>query len=161
MKNSRRTFVKKAIAGATFATVGGMLPAMSAKSYGKIIGANDRINAASMGVVSRGHAVGTNFASQKQCDVIYSCDVDIRAAEKFAGSINEIQGRSPKIEKDVRKVLEDKDVDALIVTAPDHWHAPAAILGLKAGKHVYVEKPCAHNPHEGELLMQAQKNTIK
>ncbi|MBD3629341.1 Gfo/Idh/MocA family oxidoreductase [Cyclobacterium sp.] len=161
MKNSRRTFVKKAIAGATLASVGGMLPGMSAKSYGRIMGANERINAASMGVVSRGHAVGTNFASQEQCDVIYSCDVDIRAAEKFAGSVNDIQGSRPKIEKDIRKVLEDKDVDVLIVTAPDHWHAPAALMALKAGKHVYLEKPCSHNPREGELLMEAQKKYNK
>lgn len=161
MENSRRDFVKKAVAGATLATVGGIIPGFSAKSYGKILGANERINVASMGVVSRGHAVGTNFASQEGCEVIYSCDVDIRAAEKFVNSVDEIQGRKPKIEKDIRKVLEDKEVDALIVTAPDHWHTPAAILALKAGKHVYLEKPCSHNPHEGELLMEAQKKYNK
>ena len=93
MKNDRRTFVKKAIAGATLASVGGMLPGMTAKSYGRIMGANDRILAASMGVVSRGHAVGTNFASQEQCEVIYSCDVDRRAAEKFAVPVNDIHGK--------------------------------------------------------------------
>ncbi|MEX2511602.1 MAG: Gfo/Idh/MocA family oxidoreductase [Cyclobacteriaceae bacterium] len=161
MENSRRSFVKKAVAGATLASIGGVLPGFSSKSYGKILGANERINVASMGVFSRGRAVGSNFARQKNCEVIYSCDVDIRAAEKFVAIADEIQGRKPQIENDVRRVLEDKDVDALIVTAPDHWHAPAAILALKAGKHVYLEKPCSHNPNEGEMLMQAQKKYNK
>ena len=65
---------------------------------------------------------------------------------------------------DFRKALEDKNLDALVIAAPDHWHAPAAILASKAGKHVYLEKPCSHNPHEGELLMAAAKkykNTIQ
>jgi len=57
--------------------------------------------------------------------------------------------------QDIRKSLEDKDLDALVVAAPDHWHAPAALMALKAGKHVYLEKPCSHNPHEGELLTKA------
>ncbi|MEX0882969.1 MAG: twin-arginine translocation signal domain-containing protein, partial [Cyclobacteriaceae bacterium] len=83
MENSRRNFVKKTVAGATLASMGGILPGFSSKSYGKILGANERINVASMGVVSRGRAVGSNFARQKNCEVIYSCDVDIRAAEKF------------------------------------------------------------------------------
>jgi len=57
--------------------------------------------------------------------------------------------------KDFRRILEDKDVDALVIAAPDHWHAPAAILACAASKHVYLEKPCCHNPHEGELLVSA------
>ena len=63
----------------------------------------------------------------------------------------------PATEKDFRKILERKDVDAITIATPDHWHAPMAILGLQAGKHVYVEKPCSHNPGEGALLVEAQK----
>jgi predicted dehydrogenase len=59
--------------------------------------------------------------------------------------------------KDVRKLLESKDVDAITIATPEHWHAPMALMGLQAGKHVYVEKPSSHNPYEGELLLQAQK----
>jgi predicted dehydrogenase len=58
---------------------------------------------------------------------------------------------------DFRKSLESKDIDALVIAAPDHWHAPASLLALQAGKHVYVEKPCSHNPHEGEMLVEAAK----
>jgi len=65
------------------------------------------------------------------------------------------QGKKPKAEGDFRKALEDKNLDLLIVTAPDHWHAPAALLAVSAGKHVYLEKPCSHNPNEGEMLVKA------
>lgn len=70
--------------------------------------------------------------------------------------MREIQERTPQGVTDFRRVLEDGAVDALVIAAPDHWHAPAAILALKAGKHVYVEKPCSHNPREGELLVEAK-----
>ncbi len=161
MENSRRKFIKKTAQGTALVGLGGMMPAFSAKSYGRIIGANERINVACMGVVSRGNAVGQNFASQEDCNVIYSCDVDSQASAKFVDKIQEIQGQKPKEEKDVRKVLEDPDVDALVVTCPDHWHAPAAIMACQAGKHVYLEKPCSHNPREGELLMDAVKKYRK
>ena len=66
-------------------------------------------------------------------------------------------GSAPAAEKDFRKILEQKDVDAISIASPDHWHTPMAIAGLQAGKHVYVEKPCSHNPAEGALLVEAQK----
>lgn len=157
MKNERREFIKKAALGAAAVSFGGVLPGFSAKSYGSIMGANDRINVAVMGVNSRGLAVSGNFARQENCEVIYVCDVDSRAADKCIGALEKIQKKRPKSSPDFRKALEEKDVDALIVTAPDHWHAPAAILACKAGKHVYLEKPCSHNPHEGELVIEAAK----
>lgn len=157
MKESRREFLRKAAAGTAAIGIGGILPAFTAKSYGNIIGANEVIRVASMGVNSRGLAVGSNFAAQKNCKVLYVCDVDSRASEKFITTVAKIQDAAPKSQPDFRKALEDKDLDALIVAAPDHWHAPAAILACKAGKHVYLEKPCSHNPHEGELLMAAAK----
>src|SRR3546814_6501987 len=64
------------------------------------------------------------------------------------------QGKRPKLAPDFRKALEDKDLDAMAIATPDHWHAPAAILACKAGKHVYLEKPSSHNPHEGELVIE-------
>lgn len=157
MKNSRRDFVKKAMTGAAVVSFGGILPGFSAKSYGSILGANDRITVASMGVNSRGSALGANFANQPNCEVLYACDVDTRAAEKYISRVEKSQNKKPIAEPDFRKALEDKNLDALVVAAPDHWHAPAAILACQAGKHVYVEKPCGHNPHEGELLVAAAK----
>ena len=155
MKNTRRTFIKKASSGAFALSLGGMLPAFSAKSYQNIVGANEKIRVACMGVNSRGLAVGKNFALQKNCEVLHVCDVDSRAADICIEVIGKIQTNKPKATPDFRNALEDKDLDALIVTAPDHWHAPAALLACSAGKHVYLEKPCSHNPNEGEMLVKS------
>jgi len=157
MNNSRRNFIKNTTKGVAAFSFGAILPGFSARSYANIIGANDRIRVASMGVNSRGLAVGTNFARQKNCEVIYCCEVDTRAADKFIDAVEKVQNKRPVAAPDFRKALEDKDLDVLIVTAPDHWHAPAAILACQAGKHVYLEKPCSHNPHEGEMVIKAVK----
>jgi predicted dehydrogenase len=89
--------------------------------------------------------------------VTHVCDVDKHELDKFAVAAKARFGQSPVKEKDFRKILESKDVDAITIATPEHWHAPMAIMGLQAGKHVYVEKPSSHNPYEGELLVQAQK----
>lgn len=155
MENKRRDFIKKAALGTAAVSFGGILPGFSASSYANIMGSNERLKVATMGVNSRGSAVGANFAMQKNCEMLYSCDVDSRASEKFIKKIEGIQNKRPKHETDFRKALEDKDLDILIVAAPDHWHAPAAIEACKAGKHVYLEKPASHSPREGELAVEA------
>lgn len=155
--NSRRSFIKKTAASSAFVATAGMLPQFSAKSYARILGANDRINISMMGVNSRGNALAQNFASQKNAEVIHICDVDSRAVLKCVTSVEDRQSRKPKTYADFRKSLESKDVDAMVIAAPDHWHAPASLLAMAAGKHVYVEKPCSHNPNEGEILVQAAK----
>lgn len=157
MENSRRDFIKNTSKGVAAVSFGAVLPGFGAKSYANIIGANDRIRVASMGVNSRGLAVGTNFARQKNCEVAYCCEVDTKAADKFIDAVEKVQNKRPAAAPDFRKALEDKNLDVLIVTAPDHWHAPAAILACQAGKHVYLEKPCSHNPNEGELVVKASK----
>ncbi len=164
MERSRRDFIKKTMQGAAAVTIGGILPGFSASSYARIIGSGRRVKVAMMGVNSRGFALANSFAVQPDCEVLYVCDVDTRAADKCIASVAKKQSPSPKAQPDFRKALEDKNVDALVVAAPDHWHAPAAILASKAGKHVYLEKPCSHNPHEGELLVSAAakyKNVIQ
>ena len=69
--------------------------------------------------------------------------------------------KKPTIIKDIRELVKKKDFDGLLIAAPDHWHAPATILGVTHGKHVFVEKPCGHNPYEGELLIQAMNKYPK
>jgi predicted dehydrogenase len=155
MTNTRREFIKKASSCAAAVTFGAVLPGFSARSYRNILGANEKIMVACMGVNSRGLAVGINFAAQKNSEVLYVCDVDSRAADKCIGEVEKIQHKRPRASADFRNALEDKNLDVLIVTAPDHWHAPAAILACAAGKHVYLEKPCSHNPAEGELVVKA------
>ncbi len=153
--NSRRNFIKKTSAAAATVAVGGVLPGFSAKSYKRIPGANNKLRASVMGVNSRGYALSANFAFQENCEVIHICDVDSRAAKKAADNVLKVQGERPKEFGDFRKSLESKDVDIMVIATPDHWHAPAALLALQAGKHVYVEKPVSHNPAEGEMLVKA------
>ncbi len=161
MKKSRRTFIKKSAGVAAALTAGGVLPSFSAKSYSSVMGANDRINVAVMGVHSRGLALAKNFARQPDCEVLHISDVDSKSAARCVEAVKEIQGKAPENTPDFRKTLEDKDVEVLVVATPDHWHAPAGILAVKAGKHVYLEKPASHNPREGELLIEASEKYEK
>ena len=163
-ENTRRDFIKTALTGAAAVSFGGILPGFSAKSYASILGANDKIKVAMMGVNARGLALATNFSLQPNCEITFVSDVDTRAAQKCIDRVEKNQGKRPKAQPDFRKALEQKDVDALVVAAPDHWHAPAAILASQAGKHVYLEKPASHNPNEGEILLRAAnkyKNVIQ
>ncbi|HUQ66079.1 MAG TPA: Gfo/Idh/MocA family oxidoreductase [Flavitalea sp.] len=155
MKNNRRKFISDTIKGTAALSIGSMLPSFSAASYSRIMGANDRLNVGMMGVNSRGLALAKAFAGQKNSQIISVSDVDSRAAEKCIGEVAKITSNRATAVPDFRKALENKDLDILAIAAPDHWHAPAAILAAKAGKNVYVEKPCSHNPNEGELLVKA------
>jgi predicted dehydrogenase len=98
-----------------------------------------------------------NFTRLKNTEVAYLCDVDANVLAKAQGALQQDVPKSPKAIGDFRRALDDKDVDAIAIAAPDYWHTPAAILALKAGKHIYVEKPASHNPHELELLVGAQQ----
>jgi predicted dehydrogenase len=141
------------------AAVGGAAMAVSsAKSYARIMGANDRLNFAVIGLNSRAYAhlsaLKTNKANARISHVV---DVESNILAKFAAATEKEMGEKPVSERDFRKVLAMKDVDAITIATPDHWHAPMAISGVQAGKHVYVEKPCSHNPAEGALLVAVQK----
>ncbi len=154
---TRREFIKNVAIGTAAMSVGGVLPGFSAKSYNNIVGANERIRMGAVGVNSRGNALAGGFAKEKGCEIAYVCDVDKRAMEKCISSVVKIAGNTPIGEKDIRKLLEKKDLDAVIIATPEHWHAPGALMAMKAGKHVYLEKPTSHNPAEDEILMQAVK----
>lgn len=152
---TRRDFLKQALTGAAAITFGGALTGFNSKSYGNIIGANDKIRVGAVGVNSRGLALAKNFAKQKGCEVTHVCDVDSRALSKCAAAVEAIGANKTQRFKDVRKMLESKDFDVALIATPDHWHAPAALMALQAGKDVYLEKPCSYAPHEGEMLIQA------
>jgi predicted dehydrogenase len=130
----------------------------TAKSYSQILGSNDRLNFAIIGLHSRAYAhLSALKANKDTARVAYVCDVDMNTMKKFAADTERDLGYAPATDQDFRHILQKKDVDAITIATPDHWHAPMAILGLQAGKHVYVEKPCSHNPAEGVLLVQAQQ----
>ncbi len=150
---SRRGFIDTLAVGAA-----GLAVSSTAKSYGQILGSNERLNFAVIGLHGRAYAhLSSLKANQKEARITHVCDVESNFLQKFVGSVQQTLGYSPASERDFRKVLASKDVDAITIATPDHWHAPMAITGLQAGKHVYVEKPCSHNPAEGALLVQAQR----
>jgi predicted dehydrogenase len=150
---TRRDFLDTVAMGAA-----GVALSNTAKSYSQILGANDRLNFAIIGLNSRGYEhLSALKANQAAARVTHVCDVDSNILKKFAAATQSGLGYAPSTERDFREVLQQKDVDAITIATPDHWHTPIAIAGLKAGKHVYVEKPCSHNPAEGALLVKAQK----
>jgi predicted dehydrogenase len=95
------------------------------------------------------------FAGYKDVAVACVCDPDETRRSRAAAEAEKISGKAPQAVKDMRSVFEDKAIDAVIIATPDHWHVPASVLALDAGKHVYVEKPCSHNLREGRLLVEA------
>ncbi len=150
---TRREFLDTLAVGAA-----GMAIGSTAKSYGQILGSNDRLNFAVIGLHSRAYAhLSALKANKDSARIAYVCDVDTNTMKKFAGDTERELGYAPATDQDFRHILQKKDVDAITIATPDHWHAPMAILGLQAGKHVYVEKPCSHNPGEGALLVAAQR----
>ena len=159
---NRREFIKKVSAGAAGVAVGGTAIGMSAKSYSKIMGANEKLNLAIMGLGRRLGAYPEPIArKESNVELKYLCDVmehqRTNAAERFAKALD----YSPKLENDFRKILEDQEVDAIMNATPDHWHTPMSIMAMQAGKHVYVEKPCSHNMMENEMIVEAARKYNK
>ena len=147
----RRQFVK------TMSATG--LGLAAARSPLRALGASpsEKVVVAVMGLNGRGTVLARVFAETPNAEVACVCDVDAQVLAKGVTAVGEAQGTAPRGIVDFRRALEDKAIDALVIAAPDHWHAPAAILALSAGKHVYLEKPCGHNAREGELLVDAQR----
>ncbi|HST12165.1 MAG TPA: Gfo/Idh/MocA family oxidoreductase [Terriglobales bacterium] len=150
---TRREFLDVLAVGAASVALGA-----TAKSYARILGSNERLSFAVIGLNSRGYAHLAGIKANKDvAHVSHVCDVDSEILHKFAEAAQKEMGEAPTADKDFRKILDSKDVDAITIATPDHWHAPMAIAALQAGKHVYLEKPCSHNPAEGEMLVEAQQ----
>ena len=162
MSSNRRDFIKKASAGAIGVALTNTLNAMPAKSYQNIIGANDRINIAIQGLGRRlGGYIESIERKESNVRLMYLCDVMKSQREKAAKRFENKISNKPVLENDIRKILEDKNVDAIFMATPDHWHTPGACMAMEAGKHVYLEKPCSHDPHENELVVAFQEKYNK
>lgn len=120
-----------------------------------------RIRVAVVGTAGRGTAHAVELAKLAGVEVAYICDVDDAHAASAAAAVEKKGFKKPATARDFRKVLEEKDLDAISIATPNHWHTPAALLAMSAGKHVYVEKPCSHNAREGELLVEAARTHKK
>lgn len=154
--SSRRLFLKKSVIASSAIAIGGA--GMSAKSYGSILGSNEKLNVALFGLGRRmGAFTAPIMNKSNNVNLSYICDVMQSQIDKAAPKWEKGLGYMPKTENNFFRVLEDKNVDAVINAMPDHWHAPGTWLAVEAGKHGYVEKPCSHNPREGEALI-AYKN---
>jgi predicted dehydrogenase len=152
---SRRQFVASSLtAGAAIALLPRSALRAAESAGNKVVLAVAGVRTGEPGGSGRGIELINKFATLPGVEFKYVIDVDRRSLAPAAAVAAKAQGKAPKMETDFRRVLEDRDVDGLIVTTPDHWHAPMAILAAKAGKHVYVEKPCSHNPREGEILVE-------
>lgn len=155
MINTRREFIKKtSLATAGIATGIGCT---SAKSYSRIIGANDTVNIAVVGLNGRGGGLLRTLISLDQVNAVALCDADTQVLDKRGAETKEKINKTPKLVKDFRRLIEDNKIDAVFIASADHTHAPFSIYALQAGKHVYCEKPCSQNAHEGELFVAAQK----
>src|SRR2546423_4792705 len=150
---ARRDFLKKA----TAAGVGALAASRAAPLFALEGSPAEKMVVAVMGLNGRGMVHVQDFARGANTTVGYLIDVDAMVLNKAAAEISTLQSNPPKLVSDFRGALEDRNVDALIIAAPDHWHTAATILALDAGKHVYVEKPSGHDPREDELIVQAAR----
>src|SRR5438094_4709085 len=147
---SRRDFLTTTGAG-----VAGTALASTALGYSRILGASDRVRVAICGVRGRGNDHIRGFSRVPNTDIAALCDVDETVLNQRLGDVEKRGLPKPKSYVDVRKLLEDKSIDAISIATPNHWHSLIAIWACQAGKDVYVEKPCSHNLWEGRQLVRA------
>ncbi len=143
--NNRRTFLQTAAAAAL------------AQAAFPVLGANDRVNVAVIGIGGRGQDHIESYAKLPQCRIAAVCDIDQAGRERGVAQVNKLSGFKPKDYDDMRRVFEDKDIDAVSFATPNHWHALGAIWACQAGKDVYVEKPPCHNVFEGRQMIAAAR----
>ncbi len=159
---NRRDFIKKGVIGSVGLAIGGM--GFSAKSYGSILGANDRLTLAVIGIHGRGTAhIDAWCALNKSHNVRLKtlCDVDEKFFAERLKMVTDKGLEKPLTEWDMRKVFNDKEIDAVSFATPNHWHALGTIWACQAGKHVYVEKPAMHDIWEGRKMIEAARKYNK
>jgi predicted dehydrogenase len=160
---SRRAFASRlggiAAAALVVGRDAGMPPAVEAGTLlgPRVMGANDRVVLASIGVRGQGNALKRGFATLPNVEIKTICDIDANLADERINDpkLKDVATFKPTFVQDLRRVLDDKDIDGVIIATPNHWHALATIWALQAGKHVYVEKPASHTVWEGRKMVDA------
>jgi len=145
-RDSLKTTGKAITAGAATLALGG-----------RVLGANDRVRVAICGLRGRGNDHLHGFAHVPGTEIAAFCDIDQSVLAQRVGDMGKLGLAKPKTYVDIRKLLEDKDIDAISIATPNHWHSLMGIWACQAGKDVYVEKPCSHNSFEGRQLVNAVK----
>lgn len=155
---SRREFLERtAILSAAAAAVGSEALAADKPVPAAAKAVNDKLRVAVVGVRGRGMSHVSGFANKNNCEITVVCDCDEAVIGNAMKTIEKAQGKAPKFEKDIRKVVEDKNIDVISIATPNHWHALMAIWAMRNGKDVYVEKPASHNLREGALMLAAAR----
>lgn len=149
MKSTRRSFIKKTAVAGT-----GVIAAPTIISA-NVFGANDRINAAVLGIHGRGKNHIESLMELENVQVRTLCDPDMNLLNAQKSTFKEKYGKKVKLEQDLREVYDDKDIDVVSIASPNHWHALSVIWACQAGKDVYVEKPGSHNIWEGRKMVEA------
>lgn len=155
---NRRDFIKQGMIGTAGVSIGGM--GFTAKSYAAVKGANERINVAVVGIRNQGtvHLNGwCGLKDSHNVQVRALCDTDEQLFEPGVKIVEQKTGVKPATHWDLRPILEDKEIDAVSIVTPNHWHALATVWACQAGKHVYVEKPASHNIREGRKMIEAAR----
>jgi predicted dehydrogenase len=154
----RREFIKKSVLGSAGIAIGGI--GFSSKMYNSISGSNERIQMAVIGIRNQGNVhINTwcNLKDSHNVTIKTLCDTDELLFPTRSKIVSDKTGSKPLTDWDLYKVLEDKEIDAVSIVVPNHWHALATILACQAGKHVYVEKPASHNIWEGRKMIEAAR----
>ncbi len=152
---TRRTFLKRAAVATAGISTG--LTIAGTKASGRVLGANDTIRMGVAGIHGRGQGHINAFAGMDRVQVTHLIDPDSRLFESRSELVKKAGGNTPKCFQDIRKALEDKDLDAISVATTNHWHSLITIWSCQAGKDVYVEKPCSHNVFEGRKCVEAAR----
>ena len=158
---TRRDFVSRTATAVAGVALGGaaVARAQSGTVGSRVLGANDRVVLANVGIRGQGNALKRGFAKLKNVEIKTLCDIDenLFASRANDPRLADVATFKPGYVQDLRRVLDDKDVDAILVATPNHWHALATIWGLQAGKHVFVEKPASHTVWEGRKMFEASR----
>jgi predicted dehydrogenase len=147
---TRRGFLKTTMAAATFTVAG-------TKASGRVLGANDTIRVGIAGLNGQGGSHLSSLSGMQGVQVVYLIDPDTRVLARRLKGLEEKGGSKPQAVQDIRKALDDKNLDAITIAAPNHWHALITIWACQAGKDVYVEKPASHNIHEGRIAVETAR----
>ena len=148
MTHSRRNFIRLASKYSLGGVVLSSLPLSAIAAMRKPVSANETLNLGLIGANGMGWANIRSLLKNSEADCIAICDVDENVVEKRKKDCKEITGKKPKGYGDYRKLLENKDIDAVVIGTPDHWHCLNLVHSLEAGKHAYCEKPIANSIQE-------------
>ncbi len=155
---SRRELFEESLFAAAIAATAGAAPAAAAETRSaRVVGPNEQLRIAVIGVRSRGKDHLSGYAKMNDVTVAAVCDVDLSTAPGAVKILTDAGKPAPRVVQDLRRIMEDKDIDAVSIATCNHWHALAAIWAMQAGKDVYVEKPVSHNVREGRAMVEAAR----